>query len=290
MSLVADEYYNRGVSYFNARNYANAKAEFEITKKINGTKDTAATFLIATCARKLGDVETAEKNLRELVPNKDYKNPQVFVMLTAIYAEKNDTAKMLTTVKIGRQRFPDNLELIISETNYYLVKGDIVKAHDLLQEAIAKDPKNYALHYAIGANYDALAQDEKRPLEEREKMFIEAEKEYNRAIELKPDFFDSYFNLGALYFNQGVAVFNEANNLPPDKVAEYEAAQKKYTEYWTRALVPLEKANKLDASDVFTLNSLKQIYARLNMPEKLKSTNDRISRINAGEKNVEPVN
>lgn len=287
LSYVAEQFYNSGVGYYNSQKWSAAKSEFEKAKKIN-TKDTLATFYAADCALQLKETETAEKYLKELV-SLNFKNPKIYTTLITIYADRKDTVKMLNMIKKGKQVFPDDLGLIIQETNYYLMTGNAVKAHDLLQVAVAKDPKNFALHYAIGANYDALAQDEKKPLEEREKMFIEAEKAYNTAIELKPDFFDSYFNLGALYFNQGVAVFNEANSLPADKVAEYEAAQKKYTDYWTKALVPLEKANKLNANDIFTLNSLKQIYARLNMPEKLKTANERIAKVTAGEK-VDPIN
>lgn len=289
LSLVADEYYNRGVTFYNAGSFDDAKKQFEITKKINGSKDTAATFLIATCALKLNNVELAEKYLKELGNRKDYANPQVFTMLTNIYASRKDTASMLNVVKAGRKRFPENLELIISETNYYLLKGEYEKAKELLQQAIAKNPDKAELHYAIGANYDALAQDTSRSMQDREKLVQESEKAYQKSIELNPKFFDAYFNLGALYFNQGVAIFNEANKLPVDKVAEYEEAQKQYLAYWQKAMIPLEKANEIDPNDIYTINSLKEIYARLNMPEKLKVAMEYITKIKAGEKITTPI-
>ena len=51
--------------------------------------------------------------------------------------------------------------------------------------------------------------------------------DYKKAIELIPEHFDSYFNLGATFFNKGAEELNDANLIPTNKPDEYEAAKNK---------------------------------------------------------------
>ena len=49
-------------------------------------------------------------------------------------------------------------------------------------------------------------------------MLDEAIIDYKKSIELNPDNFNSNYNLGALFFNRGVELRNEANNSSSDKL------------------------------------------------------------------------
>ena len=70
------------------------------------------------------------------------------------------------------------------------------------------------MRFTIGSGYDRLSLDSSIAETEKEAMLAEAEKAYLKAIELKPDYFDAYYNLGALFFNKGVEVFEFANSIP----------------------------------------------------------------------------
>lgn len=274
--IIGEQHYNMGVEYFNKKLWLPAMEEFEFTKKINnifGIKDTLATFNAAFCAIQLKDNEKAIKYLKELV-NYDYRNPAIYPMLATMYKDQGDTVKMLGTIKVGKSRFPNDLGIIITETNYYLGTGQIAKAQELLKVAVEKDPNNAILHYTIGNNYDKLSQDSSLSEADKSAMLLEAEKAYNKAIELKPDYFDAYYNMGALFFNWGVRIFEKADAIQDIELYEIEKA--KYMEMWQKALPFLEKAHTLMPDDILTLYSLKQLYARLNMPEKLKDVNAKI--------------
>jgi tetratricopeptide (TPR) repeat protein len=277
--IIGEQYYNKGVEFFNKQEWALAQNYFEKTKRINaifGAKDSLATYNATLCALQLGDKETASKYLKELV-NMDYRNPRIYPMLADLYKESGDTAKMLGTVKIGRTRFPNDLGIIISETNYYLGTGQIEKAQELLQQAVEQDPENAILHFTIGSNYDKLARDTSINDEDKQKMIAEAEIAYSKAIEIKPDYFDAYYNMGALFFNAGVEKFDEASNIPPNDFDAYNKAKEEFEGYWSKAMPYLEEAHKLDPKDLNTLIALKALYARLSMPEKLKETNEKIN-------------
>lgn len=276
---ISDQYFNVGAGFYNKQEWADARKYFERTKQIKnafGEKDSIATFYATQCALKMGDNETAMRYLKELI-SMDYQKPDIYSMLAVLYKDNGDTTKMFNTISLGRKRFPSDLGLIISETNYYLGRGELSKAQDLLKVAVEKDPNNPILHFTIGSNYDRLSSDTSLSDNEKDAMLVEAEKAYLKAIEIKPDYFDAYYNLGALFFNKGVEVFDFSNSIPPDQFDAYEKAKAKYMEYWNKAIPYLEKASELTPNDLPTLQALKSLYARMNMPEKLKGVTDRIN-------------
>jgi tetratricopeptide (TPR) repeat protein len=189
---------------------------------------------------------------------------------------EKDTVKAMATVKKGREMFPDNYNMIIAETNLYLAMGKTKEAQENLKLAIEKDPKNSNLYFAVGANYDQIANDPKSKPEEIEAAMVEAEKNYLKAIEIKPEYFDAIYNIGAMYFNDGVRIFEYAAKIDINDTKGYKDAQEKYDARWKQALPYLEKALLLVPDDQSTLLSLKQLYTRTNQPEKLKAVNDKL--------------
>jgi len=280
LKLVADEYFNKGANYFNNKDFNNALAFFEKTRTIrkiySNTPDTLANFYGAVAALNLQDTITAEKYLKELTTYAEYKNPTAFNLLFDIYLAKKDTTNMLKTVELAKKRFPNNNDVLLREINYYLITGNLEKSQTLLQEAIAKDPNNHMLYYVVGTNYDQLSQDTTIAQERRDMFFEEAKKAYQKAIDLNNNFYEAYYNYGALLFNKGVEIFNKANALPPTAQAEYENLKKVYEDLWHQALPLLEKALSLQPNDIPTLYTLRTIYARLSMPDKLKEVNQKI--------------
>ena len=171
--------------------------------------------------------------------------------------------------------FPGNLELLIAKINIYLYAGRTKEAKDLLEEAVRQDPKNANLWFAAGTSYDALANDTSKTKDQRDSYFVEAEKAYIKANELKGDFFDAIYNLGALYFNDGVRIFQEADKMIND-MTQYNLLKVKFEKRWNEALPFLEKAEKLSPNDYNTLLSLKQLYGRTSQMDNLKRVNEKL--------------
>ncbi len=95
-------------------------------------------------------------------------------------------------------------------------------------------------------------------ISEYEKAAISA---YSKAIQLKPDFFDPNYNLGALFFNKGVRFNEVANEISDMKL--YEIEKKNADDQFKLAMPYLEKALEIQASDKNTLLSLKTLYFRM---------------------------
>lgn len=267
--VVGEQYYNQGVELYNKKSYASALERFEMTKKINGifgAKDSVATFNAALCAINLKDDKKAKGFLEDLV-KLNYKQPLIYTQLSSIYKNEGDTTKAVSIISRARKIFPSDLNLIISEINLYLAKGKTKEAQELLDLAVSKDPNNPTLHFAVGANMDEFGN------------FEQAEKSYKKAIELKPDYFDAYYNLGALYVNTAASVMEEANKLPINETAKYDALKSKADKYLEDALPALEKAEKLLPNDKNTLITLKQLYARKGDAEKIKVIDEKIKNL-----------
>ncbi|MCX6256325.1 MAG: tetratricopeptide repeat protein [Bacteroidia bacterium] len=99
-------------------------------------------------------------------------------------------------------------------------------------------------------------------------------KAYNKALEIKPDYFDAQYNLGALYYNKAVEYFTAANDIPSDQQQKYDQEIASAKEQLNLAKPYLEKAHSLNDKDVTTIQSLQIIYTRLQMYDKAKEMKD----------------
>jgi len=98
---------------------------------------------------------------------------------------------------------------------------------------------------------------------------------YKDAIAIDSNYFDAVFNLGALYFNKGGDIINEANKLPlGDKT--YDVLVVQGNDHLRMSLPYLEKASRMHPEDTNALVSLKEIYTRLQMYDKQKEVNLRL--------------
>lgn len=263
--IVANNMLVLGVDQYNAKNYTAALELFESTLKIN-PGDTLTMLNAAYACEKMGNKEKAKQYYTQLMDLK-YSDPKIYIFLSNIYKAEGDTAKALTIIQNGRQRFPKDNNLTIEELNFYLYSGNCKNAIENLTLAILSDQSNSNLYFARGHCYDKLNDSEK------------AKADYLKAIELKPDYFDAYYNLGAMFFNQGAELANKANAIPANKQKEYDAAKVKADDKFKEAQPYLEKAYELSPTDRNTLLSLKQLYARLGDTvkyEKVKASLDKV--------------
>lgn len=277
----ANQYYNKGVEFYQQKKYDDAMSNFDKTaaiKAIFGETDTSATYNAALCAELAKNSVKAKDYYIKLI-KANYHQPLIYSSLANIYTNKKDTTSALSTIRKGKKVYPDNLELIIAETNIYLAAGKTQKAVEMLEVAIKKDSTNANLRYVIGTNFDGLSNDTIKSSAERDMFFTSAETAYKKAIELKPNYFDAIYNLGALYFNDGVRIFLEADKDPNDMV-KYSKLKPIFDARFASALPYLEKAYELDPNDYNTLLSLKQLYAKTNQTEKYKLINEKLKALN----------
>ncbi len=283
--LVLSEYlFNEGAINYNDSEFAKASENFMRSYKVSesfGSTDTSTLYNAALSAELAGQTEKAYDTYVR-VAELEYDQPFLYSSLTSISLKNEDYEKAAEWISKGRERYPDNLDLIFAEANVYLTSGNIPEAKRVLEIAIERDPENANLHYAFAVNYDQMSKDTLYSEEDREFAYNEAVKAYEKAIELKPDYFDAVYNLGALYFNEGIQYFLQADNIlragyTNENLEKSAALEAKSKEIWREKAQPyLEQSlTMLDEEDEnyeIVLRSLRELYMRTGQTEKLEET------------------
>jgi len=254
MQSISGELYNRGVEHYNNKDYPAALADFERVLIDNPT-DTNVLFNAALTSEKSKNPLKAIGFLEALV-QQNYINPQIYISLASNKKALGDTAAALKYLGEGQKRYPGEVALVIDELNIFLAQGRTAEVVDKLEKAVNLDPTNSSLHFALGSALDQSGKQERAGLS------------YQKAIDLKPEYFDAWYNLGAMYFNKAAEMMNEASKIPFNKPKEYQAADSLAKEAFAKAQPYLERAHELDPKDTNAMVSLQQLYAQLKLTDK----------------------
>ena len=273
-NLVA-QLYNNGAALYGAKNYVAAAKAFEETFTLNkelGKTDTASMFNAGLSAE-LGKDETNAIKYYSLLVDLKYPQAPVYSSLAVMLINKEKFEEAKAVIAKGKAQFPDNFDMLIAETNVFLKTGQTEKALNALETALKKDTTNQTIYFAVGANYNILGNDVKKPADFRAACYQKAEKAYLKALSLKADYFDATYNLGALYVNKASGIIEEANKLPLTETVKYDKLKGDADVFLKMAIPYLEKAHKLEPKDMSSMSALKEIYTRLNMTDKKDAIN-----------------
>jgi tetratricopeptide (TPR) repeat protein len=167
--------------------------------------------------------------------------------------------------------------MIASLINHYLLNTDHPEdALDFIQKAKKQHPDNAQYYSAEAQIYDKMGKVEK------------AKESYKAALERDPDLFMALYNLGVLYFNEGVDIVGKANQTKDD--AEYKKLRDKANAKFKQAIPYMEKAHEAKPQETSVLSTLKTLYYRLRTEdekyvEKYKEVNAKLKQLNEGSGN-----
>ena len=185
----------------------NFKIAYNIAQ-VDNRFDTIAAFNIGMAGVLGDDPEASAEYLAKCV-DVNFEDPRVYMFYNRAVKQLGDTARAIEILQLGRDRFPQELSLLLEEAQLYLERGENEKLQVSLLQAIEQDPENSNLFFLLGKTYDD------------EGNIPEAEKYYQKAADLNPDFFEAYYNMGAVYVNKAAEIQAEANDLPLDQMDEY---------------------------------------------------------------------
>lgn len=221
--------------------------------QLKGQVDTVYMYYAGRAALEASDYPEAVKMFDLAAANK-YEDPFLYVFRKQAYFGAGDTAKGVAVIDEGFTKYPDNASIMIELINYYLVSNQGDAALKLLAKAKAADPSNVSYTFAEGTLYDKMGD------------FENAEKSYKVCLDMNPKFFDAAYNLGVLYFNHAVKIYEDASKISDN--TEFEKKQKQGDDMLMNAVPYMEKAHELDATDRSSLETLKTIFYRLKMDDK----------------------
>ena len=265
LTLLNSDLSNQAVASFTEEDYNKALQSFEQIMAIQQTPafkaddpaaiDTVIIFNAGLAAYNAQNYDKAIEYYKEAAKY-NYSGARTYQLIASSYMQKKDTIGALDVLEEGLKKYPGDGTILVEVINIYLNANKVDDALKYLDMAIAEDPKNASYFFAKGTLYDKLQNTEA------------ATESYLKAIEYKEDYFDAYYNLGALYYNKGVKQIDVANAVPSNQPDKYELEKEKADVEFRKAIPYMEKAHSINPTDKFALESLKNLYYRSKMMDK----------------------
>lgn len=276
LSLMSFTVINAAYEFNDKEDFVNSLDCFEQSLAIDsitapGKVDSTVIFNAGLMSEKVKNFEKARYYYNKCIEI-GYSGAQVYGLLAILDKNEGDTVGYLATLERGMKAFPNDCNpLLVELTNHYISNGQSEKALDYLAKAIEKEPNNTSFYFAQGSLYDKLGR------------LDEAKASYEKALEINPDFFDAWLNLGVQVFNKAVEMSKAANDIPANKPKEYDAAIAAAFEQMNLSVPYFEKAHSIKPEDVYTMQVLKEVYYKLrgSHPEYNDKYNDIKAKLDA---------
>lgn len=261
---VAVGFYNKGYVNYQANDFATAYTSFEtalplmkydVDNALRRNNLTAEVLeqMMAYCAMNNGESEKAIQAFNSLV-DKGSTDPTIFASLAQLQLKAGDTTGALATVDAGKELNESDKTLINMELDIYLKQGRSTELIDKLNAAIDADPASTIYYFARAISYEGLNEIEK------------AAADYDKIIEIDPEYYDAYYNKGVMYLNEVAAIVQELDGEYKPSIIEAKEAQ--ISMWYVKAIAEFEKVfeenEEMPLSEKVELaNTMKKIYARL---------------------------
>lgn len=280
--------YNKGVDAYKKGEFASAQkdlqAAYNINKKYNNKTDTTVYYYVGLSAEKNKDYAGAKTIYKELIAMQ-YGGARTYLDLENLCLQANDNTGAKEALTAGRKAYPTDKELIKEEMYNAIKEGRTKEAIDNVNLAIAGDPKNAELQYILGTLYYNMANpgDKGKPVTASDKKtyLTNSQIGLNKAIELNPSHYSALYQLGILYYNEGVAMQTAADKIKDQKL--YTAEGVKVEAKFKEALPFMERAKEVGSTDKADLKGLyqniKQIYLMTEQMDKAKAIQEEINKL-----------
>ncbi len=263
------QYVNKAIMHYEEGDFDKSFRAFEMALKVADSPyfteplDTGLVFNAGFVASLAGNHKDA---LPYLERSKDmgYGDGNVYVMIKEAYIETGDSLRAERILQEGFEKFPEDNMVLVELVNFYMATENSEAALNYLDLAKEQEPNNPTFHYAEGFLWDGLGEQEKA---------IEA---YTRATEIDPDYFDAFYNLGVIYFNEAVQMLEAANEIMDN--VEYEKARDEAFKVLRKAVPYLEQAHVINPEEEYTMETLRVLYYRLGMEDELEEMNRKLGR------------
>ena len=258
---------NGGAEFLNNNDFANAHRFFDKFMKVKAMplfadSDVAKQdslsmeigFFNAYTATQIEGKEDEALAALNAIKDVPYRQSDVYQLIAGEQVAKGDTAAYLATLEEGSKLFPGNTFFLGNIINHYLNKEQYTEAKDYLGKVLAQpDLQNKEMFY--NALADIFAQEGNRE---------EAQKNYEEALKVNPEYADATMGIGRLYYNHALQVANDATAAIGDaaKMKELDAQAQ---DLFKKALPYLQKASQLEPDNKEYLMALRNVYYNLKM-------------------------
>lgn len=261
---------NGGNDAFTKKEYDQAIAGYRQSERIAkafGRVDSNAVFNSALAYEAKGDTASAITQYEECIKI-GYDKPEIFRYLASMKKHAGDLDGAIAVTRQGLRKYPENKELMLDQVAFLLGANRTDEAEASVKMAIGKDPNNPVLYSVLGSLYDGKANPREGTVGETDmvKWYDMAEQAYKKSIEVDPNFFDSYYNIGVLYNNRAAFEYDKCSKIKDD--AKYTACKVEADKIYLKTIPYFENAHRIKPEDRPTMEQLKKLYAKTGDTEK----------------------
>ena len=254
--LLGNQLLTEGVGYFNNKDYQTALQYFESSIQLAESFNRVDSLAVFNAALSADNAQDISKAIEYYMKSEKigYKSETSLVAAAMLYKLNDQPLKSVELYEYGIEKYPNNPALITGLVNHYLKEGKKTEAKDLLDKLINESYDNAVYYFTRAALGEAIGEQESTI------------QDYEKAIQLDPNYFDAYYNYGVYYYNQGVSLNNLASNSTDQQV--YLQKKKEAKLMYLRAEPLLEKSFELKPNNQNAKASLLQLYLRLDRTDK----------------------
>ncbi len=169
--------------------------------------------------------------------------------------------KDITLLQEGRKYFPNDSDLLLMLSNSYIGADKIEVAMDAFKSGVENEPNNKFYRY----NYGVLllnAQD-----------YVNASQEFEKAIEIDPQYENAIYNLAVTYVRWGAQMAKQSQEKSDNNANTVQDTS--YKEKYRKSIPYLEKSVEMKPDEASIWELLGRVYTALGNQDKAKSAFDK---------------
>lgn len=185
--------------------------------------------------------------------------PLAYIYYTEMLLAMKDTNSAKGVALKGLEVYPDNPDVILMAIDLYSKMRKMYEMADLIEKIVSQNPQpDLKMLFVLGQAYNNIAKEfiRKGYQSTADQYKSKAVEYFEKVIQQNPSdkrvLFNSYYNLGVIYYNAGVNAYKQR-----ETSSEYEFLFKKAIPY-------LEKAREIEPKNKSVLNMLLKSYTSLN--------------------------
>ena len=257
------------------KNYTGIKDEYFITNVQSGIEEkvTETEYKI---------YQSSKEYVNPRIGKTESRYPEIVKNIALIYVKKGEDDLAIDAINEARSIQPDDLYLILNEADLYIRLSNNAtddnlrsqyrqKFKDIMTLAVEKDPKNGILYYNLGI------------ISSEQGESSDAKSYFEKAIEFKPDYVDSYVAIVNIILEQQSIIIGEMDKIAMSNkksdIEKYDKLKEELNDVWRKCIPYCEKALEYDPNDVEVLKLLSQFYYKLDNIDGYKEINAKIEKL-----------
>ena len=256
-------------------NYTGIKDEYFITNVESGVEEkvTETEYKI---------YQSSKEYINPRIGQTESRYPEIVKNIALIYVKKGEDELAIEAINEARSIQPDDLYLILNEADLYIrlsnnASDDSLRSQyrlkfkEIMTLAVEKDPENGILYYNLGIISSEQGESD------------DAKSYFEKAIEFKPDYTDSYVAIVNILLQEQTVIIGEMDKIAMSNkrsdILKYDQLKEDLNEVWRKCIPYCEKALEYDPNDLEVLKLLSQFYYKLDNLDGYKEINAKIEQL-----------